>query len=190
MTLRMPAADYGEIQQVLTAARSLTDAAEAHGTLTGGLCATVAYRFEDWLSEILPEGTAGPEATAELRGLFESTSESLGAAQMQFAPLLPDDAEPIDARAAALGLWCQGFLYGLGASSLDDASRLPGEVGEVVRDLTEITHVAVDAGESTESNEGAYAELVEFVRVGVQLLFDELAPLREVPASQPEGSLH
>jgi len=191
MLLPMQAVDYGEIQEVLTQARSLTDAAEAHGTLTGCLCATVAYRFEDWLSEILPDGTAAHEAAEELRGLFDSTSQSLGAAQMEFAPLLPDDSEPIGARAAALGLWCQGFLYGLGASSLSDASRLPGEVGEIVRDLTEITHVAVDDGESIESNEGAYAELVEFVRVGVQLLFDELAPLREQPPAQSsEGSLH
>jgi uncharacterized protein len=66
---------------------------------------------------------------------------------------------------------------------------LPGDIGEVVRDLTEITHVAADSAESLESNEGAYAELVEFVRAGVQLLFDELEPLRR-ETSRPEGLLH
>ncbi|HXA92537.1 MAG TPA: UPF0149 family protein [Steroidobacteraceae bacterium] len=185
----MHSADYGQIQQALTQARSLTDAAEAHGTLAGCLCATVAYRFEDWLLEILPEGCADPYTTEALRGLFQTTSASLGEAQMEFAPLLPEDEQPIDARAAALGSWCQGFLYGLGASALNDASQLPGEVGEIVRDLTEITHVGVDAADSLESNEGAYAELVEFVRVGVQLLFDELEPLRE-PAPRADGLLH
>ena len=190
MHCQMQAADYTEIQHVLVQARSLTDAAEAHGTLAGCLCATVAYRFEDWLLEILPDGTAGPETTEALRGVFQSTSAALGASDMEFALLLPEDEQPIDARANALGLWCQGFLYGLGASSINDATRLPGDVGEIVRDLTEITHVAVDSGESVESNEGAYAELVEFVRVGVQLLFDELSPLREpVPVSQ-QGPLH
>jgi uncharacterized protein len=108
---------------------------------------------------------------------------------MEFAPLLPEDEAPIETRAAALGAWCQGFLYGLGTSSLSDATALPGDVGEVVRDLTEITHVAADSAESLESNEGAYAELVEFVRVGVQLLFDELEPLRR-ETSRPEGLLH
>jgi len=108
---------------------------------------------------------------------------------MGFTPLLPEDAQPIDARAAALGQWCQGFLYGLGASALSDARELRGDVGEVVRDLTEITHVGVDARDSLESNEGAYAELVEFVRVGVQLLFDELESLRAPPAP-PDASLH
>jgi hypothetical protein len=185
----MQAADYEQIQQVLTQAHSLTDAAEAHGTLTGCLCSAVAYRFEDWMLEILPEGAAGSSSNEVLLELFQNTSVALGEAQMQFAPLLPQDEDPIDARAAALGAWCQGFLYGLGTSSLADVSLLPGDVAEVVRDLTEITHVAADSGESLESNEGAYAELVEFVRAGVQLLFDELEPLRR-EASHPEGLLH
>jgi uncharacterized protein len=185
----MPTAAYEQIQQVLNQAHSLTDAAEAHGTLTGCLCSTVAYRFEDWMLEILPEGPAGRPASEVLLELFQSTSVALGDAQMQFAPLLPEDEEPIEARAAALGAWCQGFLYGLGSSSLTDATLLPGDVGEVVRDLTEITHVAADSAESLESNEGAYVELVEFVRAGVQLLFEELEPLRR-EASRPEGLLH
>jgi uncharacterized protein len=185
----MQAADYDHIQQVLTQAHSLTDAAEAHGTLTGCLCSTVAYSFEDWMLEILPEGGAEPSTTQLLFELFQRTNVALTEAQMEFAPLLPDDEEPIDVRAAALGAWCQGFLYGLGTSSLTDATALPGDIGEVVRDLTEITHVAADSAESLESNEGAYAELVEFVRAGVQLLFDELEPLRR-ESSPPEGLLH
>jgi uncharacterized protein len=185
----MQGLDYSQIQRALATAHSLAEAAEAHGTLAGCLCATTEYRFEDWLAEILPRGEAGPESTQALRELYDTTAGSLGETQMQFAPLLPQDAEPIDARASALGQWCQGFLYGLGASSLNDATQLPGDVGEVVRDLSEITRVAVDAGDSLESNEGAYAELVEFVRVGVQLVFDELEPLR-TPPPRTEGALH
>jgi uncharacterized protein len=185
----MQAADYEQVQQVLIQAHSLADAAEAHGTLAGCLCATVAYRFEDWMLEILPDGAADSASTGVLLELFRSTTVDLGEAQMHFEPLLPDDGEPIAARTSALGAWCQGFLYGLGTSSLSDATQLPGDVGEVVRDLTEITHVAADSAESLESNEGAYAELVEFVRAGVQLLFDELEPLRR-ETSRPEGLLH
>ena len=103
--------------------------------------------------------------------------------------LLPGDEQPIDARATALGQWCQGFLYGLGTSAIDDVTRLPGEVGEIVRDLSEITRIGVDGSETLETNESAYAELVEFVRVGVQLLFEELAPYRVVPPPVTE-SLH
>ena len=58
----------------------------------------------------------------------------------------------------------------------------------MVRDFTEISRVEVDGSDSDESNESAYAELVEFVRVGVQLVFDELSPCarrRAEPAGAP-----
>jgi len=187
MFRHMQLANYTDIQQALSHARALTDAAEAHGTLAGCLCAAVGYRFEDWLQEILPEGRADPDEAEALRELFNSTTEALRTKESLFEPLLPEDDEPIDTRTAALALWCQGFLYGLGASALNDATQLEGEVGEIVRDLTEITKVAVDAGDSPESNESAYTELVEFVRVGVQLLFEELEPLRDQPPPSTES---
>jgi uncharacterized protein YgfB (UPF0149 family) len=185
----MSTEDYTEIQRVLTEERSLADAAEAHGTLAGCLCAAVGYRFEDWLLEILPEGRADPLSKETLRGLYVDTAGSLEGREMEFELLLPVDDEPIDTRTAALAQWCQGFLYGLGTSVVQDESGLPGDIGEIVRDLTEITHVAVDAEQTPESNESAYAELVEFVRVGVQLVFDELGPLRDQP-SPPNVPLH
>jgi uncharacterized protein YgfB (UPF0149 family) len=142
----------------------------------------------DWLFEILPEGRATPESTAALRELFSGTRAALAGAMLEFQPLLPPDAtQPIDARTTALAQWCVGFLYGLGSSAIPDASKLPGEVGEVVRDFTEITQVGVDSGDSEESNEIAYAELVEFVRVGVQLVFDELGSAR-TPLAEPAGA--
>ena len=181
--------NYTEIQRVLVQERSLADAAEAHGTLAGCLCAAVGYRFEDWLLEILPEGQAQPLSRETLRELYVGTAGALEGPEMEFELLLPPDEQSIDARTAALAQWCQGFLYGLGTSVVQDDSGLPGDLGEIVRDLTEITRVAVDEGQSTESNESAYAELVEFVRVGVQLVFDELGPLRDQPAP-PDVPLH
>ena len=190
MSAAHPTASYSEIQRVLTDQRSVADAAEAHGTLAGSLCAAIGYRFEDWLREILPDGRADELSTASLRYLYLETASSLEAQEMEFELLLPEDAQPIDARTAALGQWCQGFLYGLGTGALQDASALPGEIGELVRDLTEITKVGVDDTQSPETNESAYTELVEFVRVGVQLVFEELEPLRDQPSLPPEAPLH
>ncbi|MGH8322977.1 MAG: UPF0149 family protein, partial [Steroidobacteraceae bacterium] len=109
--------------------------------------------------------------------------------EMEFDLLLPEDAASLDTRTVALAQWCQGFLYGLGGSAIQDASGLPGEVGEIVRDLSEITRAGGDGGQSVEANESAYVELVEFVRVGVQLVFEELGPLRDQPSS-PGAHLH
>src|SRR6266404_9348854 len=73
----MHAENYPEIQRVLAEERSLADAAEAHGTLAGCLCAAIGYRFEDWLLEILPEGQAHPMAKETLRELYVDTTGAL-----------------------------------------------------------------------------------------------------------------
>ena len=180
--------DFPHIQQLLTQEHALAEASEAHGTLAGCLCGAAGYKFEDWLREILPEGHAQPAASETLRDVYTATLDALEQQDMGFEPLLPSDAQPIEARTTALAEWCQGFLYGLGAGNIPDASRLPGEVGEVVRDFAEITRAGVDGAETGESNESAYAELVEFVRVGVQLLFEELSTARRAPAPAPDDA--
>lgn len=170
--------DYRHIQRSLTAAHAMADAAEAHGTLAGALCAVVPYRIEDWLAEILPEGIELPVTDSALQSLYDETVASLSGPSMEFELLIPQDDSPIQERARALTAWCTGFLYGLGSNGAADPQRLPGELGEIVRDLTEITRADVDAEDGAEENEAALAELVEFVRVGVQLVFDELEPAR------------
>ena len=187
----MQTASYAEIQRVLTDERSMTDAAEAHGTLVGALCTASTYRFEDWLQEILPDGRAQDLSAGALHSVYFLTSETLAGQDLEFQPLLPEDEQPLNERTAALAHWCVGFLYGLGSGSIQDLKTLPGEVGEVVRDFDEITRVGVDGGETDEQNESAFAELVEFVRVGVQLVFEELESLRDSPQpEQPEAPLH
>ena len=189
-TGQMHMTSYAEIQRVLIEERSMSEPAEAHGTLAGSLCTAVTYRFEDWLLEILPDGRAQAAAAAEaLREVYARTAQALVGIDVAFDLLLPEDEQPIDTRTAALAQWCQGFLYGLGSRVIQDASRLPGNAGEVVRDLSEITRVGIDADDSLESNESAFTELVEFVRVGVQLVFAELEPVRG-HSSLVDGPLH
>ena len=181
---------FNELQRALVQSRALTDAAEAHGTLVGSLCAS-PFSLTDWLAEILPEGRAESSAADSLRAVFESTSGALVGGAFNFAPMLPADDAPIGDRAVALGEWCQGFLYGIGTGfAVPEASSLPGDAAEVLRDMTEITHVDVDPEDDAESNEAAYAALVEFVRAGVQLLYDQLQPLREPRVDGFPETLH
>jgi hypothetical protein len=176
----MSAATYDQFEQVLRTARALPEPAEAHGTLAGALCSSRDYGLIEWLREILPDDSPDEEAlqTPVLQSVYDAMVRSLGSADSDFQPLLPDDASPLSSRADALSSWCQGFLYGLGSGTTGDPSSVSAEAGEIIRDLTEITHVGVEAGDDTEENEVAFAEVVEFVRVGVQLLFVELAPAR------------
>jgi uncharacterized protein len=186
---RMEIADirFKDFEDVLATAGSLADAAEAHGSLCGALCSMSPYRMQDWINEILPDGAAlSDESSAMLERVFTATATSFGEQGMEFEPLLPDDEQPLNGRANALALWCSGFLYGLGSGHISDLEALNGDVGEIVRDFTEISRATGDDADADESNEQAYAELVEFIRVAAQVVFEELLPLRRqvYPAQQ------
>jgi uncharacterized protein YgfB (UPF0149 family) len=178
---------FKDFEDVLATAGALADAAEAHGSLCGALCSMSPYKMQDWVNEILPDGTAlSEESAAMIERVFTATATSFGEQGMEFEPLLPDDEQPLNGRANALALWCTGFLYGLGAGYVSDLEGMNGDVGEIVRDFTEISRATGDDADSDESNEQAYAELVEFIRVAAQVVFEELLPLRRqvYPAQQ------
>ena len=178
---------FQDFEDVLAMAGGLADAAEAHGSLCGALCSVSPYRMQDWINEILPDGASlSDESSAMIERVFTATATSFGEQGMEFEPLLPDDEQPLNGRANALALWCTGFLYGLGSGYSADFEALGGDVGEIVRDFTEISRAAGDDAEGDESNEQAYAELVEFIRVAAQVVFEELLPLRRqvYPAQQ------
>jgi uncharacterized protein YgfB (UPF0149 family) len=188
----MATATYDDFQRVLRDARALPDPAEAHGSLAGALCSSRNYGLIEWLHEILPEDSPDEAAlqSSVLQNVYDSMVRSLGGNDANFEPLLPDDDAPLVERAEALSSWCQGFLYGLGSGNTADPSKVSSEAGEIIRDLTEITHVGVADDEENEENETAFAEVVEFVRVGVQLLFVELAPARGEESVPGATSLH
>lgn len=172
--------DFEDVARSLAGAGSTVHAAEAHGCLCGALCVRRSYERAEWFDEILPEATVGEEsALAQLR---DQTAAALAGDELAFQPLLPDDEQPLPDRVEALGVWCQGFLYGFGAAGTANRASLPEDVTEVLGDFAQMSHAGAVGAEALEVEEEAYAELVEFLRVGVQLVFDELAALR---AAQP-----
>lgn len=175
--------DFAELAQVLESARSQVPAPEAHGCLCGALCASGGYGVRDWLEELLP-GEADDPDTAESRDAlgrgFAATVEALRGDALEFEPLLPDDGQPLATRVEALGQWCQGFLYGFGAAGHAAEELRHGDVAEVLRDLAELSRAGLSAADDLESQEAAFVDLVEFVRVGVQLVYEQLEPVRRL----------
>jgi hypothetical protein len=170
---------------------STWDASQTHGLLSGRLAIAGADSGFDWLSQVLegtnPKDALQLECEAMLGTLFETTYRQLAERLSAFAPLLPDEADTATARATALAHWCEGFLHGLVAGEHGDdlRERLKGEpLSDIIRDLLQITRAAVDEDCDEESDEAAYTELVEYVRVAAQLAYEELADLRR-PAGEP-----
>jgi uncharacterized protein YgfB (UPF0149 family) len=170
---------FPEVARVLQSLQSSVAAAESHGCLCGALCTVQQYPVETWLDELVPDADEdAADDRATLRLLFADTIRALRGDEMEFHLLLPDDDAPLVERAMALSQWCQGFLYGFGTGGAVPRERLSGEVEEVLRDLTHISQASVETGADAEEEEQAYAEIIEYVRAGVQLIHDELVELR------------
>lgn len=169
---------HTELDHLLRRSGAMIDASECHGTLCGMLCAP-AGDPEAWLQSVLDGLEPGSERMVQARKplvqLAEDTRRLLRGGDLSFTPLLPEEAQPLTDRVEALGAWCEGFLFGLGNAGLQDFDRLPPTSQEFVRDLVEIARVGAPAGED-DSDEEAFTELVEYLRVGVHLLHNELHP--------------
>jgi uncharacterized protein YgfB (UPF0149 family) len=102
----------------------------------------------------------------------------LADAELTFEPLLPGDDAPLQEQVQALALWCQGFLGGVGTAA-PNAGRNAGEgaaIGEILGDFAEISRAGLSEDEAAGEGQPdfALAEIQEFVRVGVQIVFEEL----------------
>jgi uncharacterized protein YgfB (UPF0149 family) len=166
---------YDALAAVLDAAGIEMSPAEAHGLIAGAVC--VAAR--DSSMAVLREAHSVDQAALDrarqlLTALGELTQAQLNDPEFAFEPLLPQAAA--FAATGALGEWCHGFLAGLAAGGLRDFGRLSSEAREFIEDVVKIAEVEPTPGETDEDEERALAEITEYLRAGVQLLFDELSP--------------
>jgi len=161
--------------------------AELHGLLLGRSCAGAGFDAEAWLADAahLLENDPADNVRNALIGLQEMVKGELAGDDITVVLLLPGDEAPLAERAAALGEWCKGFLYGFGLNSA--GLTLSGEAKEVLQDLDAISQVQ-DALEESEDGENDYMEVMEYLRVAPLLLYTELAKQPVEPAAKP--SLH
>ena len=169
---------FAEIERVFEGLSTSVVAAEGHGCLCGALCTNTDYPFERWLEEFAPDEARPlpPASEQPLRMLFADTVRDLRGDEMEFEPLVPDDDATLESRTIALSQWCQGFLYGFSTGGPLKTPELPGSVDEILRDFTHISRASVDVGDAGEEEEASYVEVLEYVRVGAQLIHDELTP--------------
>jgi uncharacterized protein len=184
----MPSNVFQDLDETLRRAGAACDAAESHGMLCGALCAGLESDGP-WIDHILEEASGSAEAQkacrSALSSLRDGTHALLAGGSLEFAPVLPDDETGLADRTDALGEWCQGFLFGLGlAGARLKPDELSDETNEVLKDLGQVAQAGFEGDEDSDEDETAYAEVVEYVRVGVQLLYEELrAPAEIAPAS-------
>lgn len=180
--------DFDLLSRTLDRLAAGLGAAELDGVLTGFLCAGGQATADHWLPRLALDeidDTLEDGADRELfAALYRSLSADLDDPELGFTPLLPSDDSPVAERAAAMVEWCRGFLGGLGLAGVNLEAGLAGDGGEIVGDFGRIAATEFDPGESDEDDEAAYAEMVEYIRVGVLLLHQQLA------RTEPEATRH
>jgi len=170
--------DFNQAALATAELLSSDELAECHGMLCGLLCGGAATGLGDYLAS-LQACQLIESADAELQQLF---SELIATSQAQLADehlgfelWLPLDHEPLQDRARALGSWCAGYLTGLTESCGAQLEQASADVREVVSDMSAISQVSLDEGQDPESEENAFMEILEFVRVAVLLVQEELS---------------
>jgi uncharacterized protein YgfB (UPF0149 family) len=190
MTFRLTNMDrvveHSELDEALKRCGSSWNAGQVHGLLCSRLSVAGADSAAEWIAQVLagagPENEHARECASLLDSLFAHTWRQLVGRQSDFVLLLPDDEDPADLRAAAMANWCEGFLHGLVAEKHSEElkKRLAAEpLSDIIKDMLEITRATTGDDGDEEHTESAYVELVEYLRVAVQLTYEELAEFRE-----------
>jgi len=179
--------EYSGLADIIRKASITADPSELHGSFCGAAVLLGPHAGAIWLKESLaecdPDNVLSAEAGKALGGIAINSFRMLEEGDMSIDLLLPTDDEAIQFRTECLGLWCQGFLHGIALGNAGDDSA-PAEkifetdvAKEIVADFSEITKAEADESDP-EQAENDYFELVEYVRVSVQLIFEETGSLR------------
>jgi len=181
----MSVAQLPDFERTLALSQGNLDAAalaECHGVACGLLVRQPASRPDTFLGlldmlEIVHE--PGVAMRGVLAELFEAAGQQLADEEMALELWLPADEEPLDDRTEALAQWCNGFLASVGSGRDGRLETLSTEAGEALSDLREIALAEVsgiEEGEETslEDEERAFAEIVEYIRIVVLTLREDL----------------
>jgi uncharacterized protein len=170
--LNLPA--YEDVTLALWQAASLFSPAELHGHVTG-----LILQGEQDINRISEQFVAAVDShhqklvASYFDDIFQVSNALLESESFSYDLLLPDDDVEISERLQALASWCQGFLTA-GSSKLKQSKSL--EVKEAIEAIEEIVEIDfnLDSDTPSEQAEQDYVQLVEFLRISVILMFEEL----------------
>lgn len=174
-------ASLPDFEHTLVLAQGNFDApelSECHGVACGLLCRQPDNTFDACMTllktlEIVVEApAAGFHGTLE--DLFSSSCDQLADENMGLTLWLPQDNEILEERTMALSQWCSGFLAGLGSGGKEALAAMSEDANDAVNDLAQIAKAEVLDTEESEEDENAYAEIVEYVRIVVYMIREEL----------------
>ena len=179
--------DHDLLNDALKRCGASWTAAQTHGLLSSRLAVAGTRGVAESLGQVL-DGINEPSALKNecedmLSALWQSTHLAFSERQSAFQPLLPDDNDDANVRTEALAHWCEGYLHGLVSGEHDAAlkERLAAEpLADIIKDMLQITRATGDDLGDADGDDEAYTEILEYLRIAAQLIYEELAELRPV----------
>lgn len=182
--------DFEQVNEAISPFPELESPAFIQGMLIGLLCGDNDLQEAVWVKKLIEEAQIKSVKESFLKVLdevFQETNKGLNGSGFELEFCIPDDNESLIFRAAMLGQLCEGVLYGLGLiGALNESEKdIPENVRELVDDLGQISRIDIselnDAKALGEQEESDFMELIEFVKVGILTINEELNPTQAPP---------
>ena len=151
--------------------------AECHGVACGLLCRQPDATLDAFMSLLnILELVSSPGSAFKMsfEELWNSSRLQLDDEDMSLTLWLPCDEETLEERTMALSQWCSGFLAGLGSSGDKTLRTMSDDANEALKDLQKIATADVTDTAQSEADENAFAEIVEYIRVVILLIREDL----------------
>jgi len=167
-------------------------ASEVHGIACGLVCANTAMSTMLWPKLIRDPSEADEELPTtldqNLGSLMETLRQQLVSPEFEFAIMLPTDDSPAEERLGGLAEWCQGYSLGFFVENERAIETLPGDSAEILRDIIEIAGADQEIDpDDLEEADRFLVEIEEYLRVGVQLIFEEIQDELDAKSEQQKS---
>ena len=150
--------------------------AELQGALCGLLCLNSEASRTGWYKNLFEDFNPDEDEALDLAALFDDTIQALNSLDFDLQLELPEDDAPIASRILAMVNWCHGLIYGLGTSGLTDETELSEDSKEYISDVINISQIDVASTDDSDTD-ADFEELVEYLRMGLFLIYGELQPV-------------
>lgn len=167
---------YPELDRKLKETSWKGGASEAHGVLSGLACRGIGNKQLDgkaWLFRMSEKAEV-----ALLEGLYELTLRDLQSDGFNFILLIAGDESGYAQRIESLANWCGGFTQGFLYDGEEYLAKVADTVRESFHDIIAISRIDVATYEEQETDRHL-VEIEEYLRVAIQVIFDELNPAKE-----------
>jgi hypothetical protein len=170
-----------EVQSQISRLNVKPGAPEVHGSMCGFLCVGSSDKAQQYIQSLLEESDVNKFETdvRALASLLQISYKQMSTMSFDFHLLMPDDDAPLEERAKALGLWCQGFSDGVLNAGIDISKISQEETRDALFHITEIANIDYTYTTVTEKDEKAFMEVYEYVRMAVLMIHTELTQPHE-----------